>query len=350
MAAVAAVPVETDAVVVGAGPVGLFQVFQLGLQEIGAHVVDSLPHPGGQCVELYGDKPIYDIPGIAVCTGQELATRLLAQIEPFAATFHYGQVVSSLQKQADGRFLLGTSRGTQLLARTVFIAAGVGAFQPRTLKVDGLERFARTQVFYTGDALPDLAARNVVVLGDDDEALRAAMRLAQAASVTLVHRRDAFRAEPATVLEMRAQVDAGRMRFAAGQPVGIEEAGDRLAALRIALPDGGTSSLPADAVVALLGLSPKLGPVAQWGLELERKQLKVDTEQFSTSEPGIFAVGDVNTYPGKKKLILCGFHEATLAAFGAAAIVHPGREIHLQYTTTSPRLHKLLGVATPPID
>ena len=341
---------ETDAVVIGAGPAGLFQVFELGLLEIRAHVIDTLAVPGGQCIELYPDKPIYDIPGLPFCTGRELTDRLLQQIQPFGATFHLNQEVASVQRQADQRFLVQTSQGTRLLSKTVFIAGGVGAFQPRTLKVPGLERFHDQQVFYRVRDPAAFAGQHLVVMGDDDTALGWAIHFAQegpqqACSVTLLHRRDAFRAAPATVERMRALRESGAMRFTAGQIVGFEETEGRLTHLQITGADDRIQTVPVDSLLPFLGLSPKLGPIAQWGLALERKQLVVDTEKFETSEPGIFAVGDINTYPGKKKLILCGFHEATLAAFAACAYVFPGEKAQLQYTTTSPRLHQLLGVS-----
>lgn len=342
-------PLETDAVVIGAGPAGLFQVFELGLLEIRAHVIDTLPVPGGQCIELYPDKPIYDIPGLPFCTGRELTDRLLQQIQPFGATFHLNQEVASVQRQADQRFLVQTSQGTRLLSKTVFIAGGVGAFQPRTLKVPGLERFHDQQVFYRVRDPAAFAGQHLVVIGDDDTALGWAVHFAQdgpqqARSVTLLHRRDAFRAAPATVERMRELCVSGAMRFVAGQIVGFEEAQGTLTHLQVMGPDDRTQAVPVDSLLPFLGLSPKLGPIAQWGLALERKQLVVDTEKFETSEPGIFAVGDVNTYPGKKKLIVCGFHEATLAAYAACAYVFPDEKVQLQYTTTSPRLHQLLGV------
>ena len=346
-------PLETDAVVIGAGPAGLFQVFELGLLEIRAHVIDTLPVPGGQCIELYPDKPIYDIPGLPFCTGRELTDRLLQQIQPFGATLHLDQEVASVQRQADRRFLVQTSQGTRLLSKTVFIAGGVGAFQPRTLKVPGLERFQDRQVLYRVHDPAALAGQHVVVMGDDDMALEWALRLAQAdtiqpRSVTLLHRRDAFRAASATVERMRQCCQAGAMRFLAGQIVGFTEDEGRLTHLQVISPDDHTAHLPVDSLLPFLGLSPKLGPIAEWGLALERKQLVVDTEKFETSEPGIFAVGDVNTYPGKKKLIVCGFHEATLAAYAACGYVFPDEKVQLQYTTTSPRLHQLLGVTPAP--
>ena len=346
-------PLETDAVVIGAGPAGLFQVFELGLLEIRAHVIDTLPVPGGQCIELYPDKPIYDIPGLPFCTGRELTDRLLQQIQPFGATFHLNQEVASVQRQADQRFLVQTSQGTRLLSKTVFIAGGVGAFQPRPLKVPGLERFHDQQVFYRVRDPAAFAGQHLVVMGDDDTALGWAVHFAQdgpqqARSVTLLHRRDTFRAAQATVERMRELCESGAMRFVAGQIVGFEETQGTLTHLQVMGPDDRTQAVPVDSLLPFLGLSPKLGPIAQWGLALERKQLVVDTEKFETSEPGIFAVGDVNTYPGKKKLIVCGFHEATLAAYAACAYVFPDEKVQLQYTTTSPRLHQLLGVTPAP--
>ena len=348
-------PIETDAVVVGAGPVGLFQVFELGLLEIKAHVIDSLPYPGGQCVELYPDKPIYDIPAVPVCTGQELTDNLLRQIEPFGATFHFGQTVTSLQRQDDGRFLVATSKGTQLLTKTVFLAAGVGAFEPRTLKVDGIEKFDGKQLFYRVKNPAEFKGKNLVVVGGGDSALDWALDFAQegpnqAASVIIVHRRDGFKAAPASVAKMRELCDAMQMQFIVGQVTGYEEKAGRLTGAKVTGSDGVTRVVPLDALLVFFGLSPKLGPIAEWGLDIERKQLVVDTEKFSTSVPGIFAVGDINTYPGKKKLILSGFHECALAAFGAAPIVFPDKRVLLQYTTTSPKLHKVLGVETPVFD
>ena len=338
--------IETDAVVIGAGPVGLFQVFELGLLGIHSHVIDSLPMAGGQCIELYADKPIYDIPATPVCTGRELIAKLLKQIEPFNPTFHLRQQVDALERQADRRWRIETSAGTQFLAKTVLIAGGVGSFQPRRLKIDGVKAFEGSQLLYTAPADADVQReQRIVVIGDDDAALECALRLAPLANVTLMHRRDEFKAAHATITQMRQLRADGVLRFIAAQPSGIAQADGSLTALHALAADGTTLSLPLDMLVVLTGLSPRLGPIADWGLALERKQLVVDTARFQTSEPGIFAVGDVNTYPGKKKLILCGFHEAALAAFGAAAIVFPGKPIHLEYTTTSPRLHAALGVA-----
>jgi thioredoxin reductase (NADPH) len=345
--------IDTDAVIVGAGPVGLFQVFELGLLGIHAHVIDSLPFAGGQCIELYADKPIYDIPGTKVCTGRELIARLQQQIEPFAADFHLGQQVDVIRKLDDGRFHVQTSAGVHLNAKAVLIAGGVGSFQPRRLKVEGAAAFEGKQLFYSAAQAGDVAGRRIVVIGDGDAALEFALRAsepgaAQAASVTLMHRRDDFKASDATIAAVAQRRAEGGITFVAAQPSGIEEADWKLIALEVLTSEGNTRKLPLDALYVLTGLSPKLGPIADWGLALERKQVTVDTATFETSVPGIFAVGDVNTYPGKKKLILSGFHEAALAAFGAAAYVFPGKDVRLEYTTTSPRLHKALGVAPVP--
>ncbi len=348
--------IETDAVIIGAGPVGLFQVFELGLLEIKAHVIDLLPYPGGQCIELYPDKPIYDIPAIPVCTGKELTDSLLKQIEPFGAVFHYSQEVSGILRQADGRFSLSTSAGTQFLTKTIFIAAGMGAFQPRLLNLEGLEKFSTPgsgqQVLYKVSNRGAFTDKNVVILGGGDSALDWALEFGKdgtnkAQSVTLIHRRDGFVAAPASVAKMRALCEARQMKFMVGQVTAFEEQADRMTSITVTGVDNETTEISLDLLLVFFGLSPKLGPIADWGLEIERKQLRVDTEKFSTSEPGIFAVGDINTYPGKKKLILSGFHECALAAFGATAIVFPNKKVMLQYTTTSPKLHKVLGVETP---
>jgi thioredoxin reductase (NADPH) len=343
---------ETDAVIIGAGPVGLFQVFELGLLEIKAHVIDSLHAVGGQCVELYPDKPIYDIPAIPSCTGQELTDGLLKQIEPFGATYHLGQEVTVVQKREDGRFDVETSLGTKFITKTIFIAAGVGSFQPRTMKVDGIEAFEGSQLFYRVKNPAQFEGKNLVICGGGDSALDWALNfVGKAESVVLLHRREDFRAAPASVAKMKQLCDEYEMQLIVGQVSGIETKDDKLSELRVTGADGVTRRVPLDMLLVFYGLSPKLGPIAEWGLDIERKQLKVvSTEKFETNVPGIFAVGDINTYPGKKKLILSGFHEAALAAFGAAPYIFPDKKIHMQYTTTSPKLHKVLGVETPVFD
>ena len=343
---------ETDALVIGAGPVGLFQVFELGLLGITAQVVDALPHVGGQCVELYADKPIYDVPGLPVCSGRELVERLQRQIRPFCPGLHLGQEVNALQRQDDGRHLVRTSAGQAFLAKTVFIAAGVGAFAPKRLRLEGAEALEGRHIHYHDGTLA-AAGQQVLVLGGDEAAVQAAVDLAetgQAARVTLLHRRDTFKAPAALLARLQALRDAGRLHVALGQPMALQLHGDALAGLDILDPDAQAHTLPASQLLVRLGLSPRLGAIADWGLALERKLVPVDTARFETSLPGVYAVGDINHYPGKRKLLVSGFHEATLAAFAAAERVFPGQPIHLQYTTTSPKLHERLGVSPTPSD
>ena len=341
--------IQTEALIIGAGPVGLFQAFQLGLQDIRCHVVDALPQVGGQCAELYADKPIYDIPGIPLCTGQELIDQLQKQIKPFAPQFHLQELVSELVPSEDGQWHVKTDKGTQFKASTVFIAAGVGAFVKRTLSLPGFETLLGKDIFHSAPNESAFKGKHLIILGDSDAALEACEKWRQganaAASVTLVHRRDHFQAEPHAIAQMRQACADKTMRFVAGQPTGLVQNSGPLTGLEILNVHGDTEVLPAQALLLCLGISPKLGPLSDWGLAMERKQLVVNTENFATQAQGIFAVGDINTYPGKKKLILCGFHEATLAAFGAADLLHPERKTLLQYTTTSTHLHKLLGVS-----
>jgi thioredoxin reductase (NADPH) len=340
-----ATPVET--VIIGAGPVGLFQIFELGLLGINAHIIDSLAQVGGQCTELYPDKPIYDIPALPICGAQELIDRLLEQVKPFHATFHLGQEVTEVKPQPDGKILVATAAGTRLMAGAVVIAAGVGSFQPRRLALPGVEALEGKSVHYRIKSASDFHGRDLVICGGGDSALDWTVALCEKArSLTLLHRRAEFRAAPATVARMRELVAAGKMKFVEGHAVALHSDNDKLTGVVLQSNDGHTTlNVAADHVLAFYGLHPKLGPVAEWGMELEKKALKVDTEKFQTSVPGIFAIGDINTYPGKKKLILSGFHEAALAAFAIQHHLFPQKRQFLQYTTTSPIMQKRLGVA-----
>lgn len=342
-------PIKAEVVIIGAGPCGLFQVFELGLLGISAHVVDSLRHPGGQCAELYPDKPIYDIPALPVCGAQELVDRLLQQIKPFNAQFHLGQEVTDLEKREDGRFTLRTSAGTVFDAGAVVIAAGLGSFQPRRIGIEGAEAFEGKNIHYKVRNASALHGRRLVIFGGGDSALDWTLELAPVArSLTLVHRRPEFRAAPASVAKMRELVAAGRMRYIEGVAQSLIVEGGELRGVNVKGTDGVMHALEADDLLVFFGLHPKLGPIANWGLELEKKAIRVDTEKFQTSIPGVFAVGDINTYPGKKKLILSGFHEAALAAFGVQHYLYPQKKQFLQYTTTSPVMHKRLGVPSEP--
>ena len=338
--------IETDALIIGAGPAGLFQVFELGLLGIKSHIVDTLQHPGGQCAELYPDKPIYDIPALPVCGAQELVDRLLQQIAPMAPVFHFGEEVSELRRQDDGRFFLRTAASTEFVARTVVIAAGLGSFQPRRLGVEGCDAFEDRQVHYRVRSAADFHGQRLVIFGGGDSALDWVIDLnGKAKSIVHVHRRNEFRAAPASVARMRELVAAGKMEYIEGIASGIKVEDGRLTGVTIRRTDGASQDLAADHLLAFFGLHPKLGPIAAWGFELEKKAIKVDTAKFQTSVPGIFAIGDINSYPGKKKLILSGFHEAALAAFAIAEHLNPTKKVHLQYTTTSPIMQKRLGVS-----
>jgi thioredoxin reductase (NADPH) len=336
---------QAEVVVVGAGPCGLFQVFELGLLGINAHVVDSLKAPGGQCAELYPDKPIYDIPALPVCGAQELIDRLLAQIKPFNAQFHLGQEVTELAPREGGRFTLRTAAGTAFDAGAVVIAAGLGSFQPRRIGLPGSEPLEGRCIHYRVRSASEFYDKRLVIFGGGDSALDWALELApKARSLTLVHRRPEFRAAPASVSKMRELEAAGRLRYLEGLAQSLIVEQDELRGVIVKATDGTLHTLECEQLLTFFGLHPKLGPVAEWGLELDRKALRVDTEKFQTSVPGIFAVGDINHYPGKKKLILSGFHEAALAAFAIQHHLYPQKKQFLQYTTTSPVMHKRLGV------
>lgn len=338
--------VKTDAVIVGAGPCGLFQVFELGLLGMTAQVVDALPSVGGQCFELYPDKPIYDIPGIPVCSAMELVDRLLEQIKPFDPVFHLDQQVTSVIPNEDGQFTVHTTKDTEFLTSAVVIAGGVGSFQPMPLRIDDVDRFVDRQVFYRVRDASHFRDSDIVVLGGGDSALDWTVELVEnARSLTLVHRSEKFRAADATVEKMKQFVSNNKMRFMVGNATELTESEGRMTEVHITQPNRKIERLTADYLLVFFGLSPRLGPIAEWDLELQRNQIVTDTERFETNVAGIYAIGDIATYPGKKKLILSGFHEAALAAFAIKERLNPGEKVHLQYTTTSPLLQERLGVS-----
>ncbi|KAB2910417.1 MAG: NAD(P)/FAD-dependent oxidoreductase [Hyphomicrobiaceae bacterium] len=340
-----ATPIETDALIIGAGPVGLFAVFELGLVDIKAHVIDILDKPGGQCAELYPEKPIYDIPGLPVVTGQGLTDALMAQIKPFGATFHLGQRVDVLQKAGDGRFRLVTDTGTTFLAKVVVVAAGGGSFTPKRPPLAGIEAFEGTSVFYSVRRMEDFRGKDVLVVGGGDSALDWTLNLQPVAkSLTLLHRRDDFRGAPHSVERMRALVADKKISLLIGQMTALHGDGGVLSGVTVKTKDS-ESRLAVNRLLPFFGLTMKLGPVADWGLNLHENLIRVDTERFETDVPGIFAVGDINWYPGKLKLILSGFHEAALMAQAAHKIVYPGKKLLFQYTTSSSSLQKKLGVS-----
>ncbi|WP_186417057.1 NAD(P)/FAD-dependent oxidoreductase [Bosea sp. CS1GBMeth4] len=345
--------VETDALIIGAGPCGLFAVFELGLLDIRAHLVDILPKVGGQCAELYPEKPIYDIPGFPLVTGQGLVDNLMEQIKPFGATFHLGQMVEQVEVLGTAqapRFRLRTDVGTVFEAKTIVIAAGGGSFLPKKPPIPGIEAYEGRSdgggVHYAVRKMEAFRGRDILIVGGGDSALDWTLNLQPIARrVTLMHRRDDFRAAPHSVERMRALVASGAMELKLGQVMGLKGEGDALKAAICRDNAGADFEIPCETMLPFFGLTMKLGPIADWGLNLHENLIPVDTEKFETSVPGIFAIGDINTYPGKLKLILSGFHEAALAAQKVHRYVYPEKRLTFQYTTSSSALQKKLGVA-----
>ncbi len=337
--------VETDIVVIGAGPVGLFAVFELGLLNMKCHVIDILDKPGGQCAELYPEKPIYDIPALPVVSGQELVDRLMEQAKPFNPTYHYNQMVEALEKTPEGKWRVTTDDGLQIDATAIVVAAGGGSFQPKKPPIPGIDAYEGTSVFYAVKRMDDFKGRNILIVGGGDSAIDWTLNLQPvAASISLLHRRDAFRAAPDSVSKMRALVEAGKLDLHLGQVTGLNGADGILEGAEVRGPDG-DYTIGCDTILPFFGLTMKLGPVANWGLNLDENLVPVDTEKFESSTPGIFAIGDINNYPGKLKLILSGFHEAALMAQQAFRYVYPDERLLFQYTTSSSSLQKKLGVA-----
>ena len=351
--------IDTDVLVIGAGPAGLFQAFQLGLLGLRVDLIDALPEAGGQCTALYADKPIYDIPGIPVCTGRELTERLLLQARPFMeGRLHLGAVIASLGGTAETGFALESvsaldaqTPGPSFQAKAVVLATGAGAFLPRSLSLPGLSSLQRVHHHITEAACASWAGQELVVAGGGDEALSAVEQLLglppeQAPQrITLLHRRAQFQAEPERIAQVEPWLASGRVHLAVGLPTAVHSEGDRITALEVLGADSQTTTLPCPHLLVQLGLSPKLGPLADWGLTLARKQVQVDTANFESSVHGVHAVGDAIAYPGKQRLILCGFHEATMAAHAISRRLQADHPSHLLYTTTSPVLHRRLGVA-----
>lgn len=337
--------IRTDLVIIGAGPVGLFAVFEAGLLGLRCHLVDNLDKIGGQCAELYPDKPIYDIPAVPRCTGQELVDRLLEQCRPFEPQFHLREQAERLERTEDGLWRVTTSAGTRFEAPAVAIAAGAGSFVPRRLPLPGAEQFEGRSLFYAVRQSEAFRGRRVVVAGGGDSALDWVLALQPiAATIALVHRRDEFRAAPDSVERMRRLAAEGALRLVIGQISALDGRDGELEAVRVKLQDGHEERLVCDRLLAFYGLKMELGPLAQWGLTLEKGAVKVDTEAFETNLPGVFAIGDICTYPGKLKLILSGFHEAALMCQKAFRYCRPEERLVFRYTTSSTDLQKKLGV------
>jgi thioredoxin reductase (NADPH) len=338
--------ISTDAVIIGAGPCGLFSIFELGLLDIKCHVIDILDRAGGQCAELYPEKPIYDIPALPIVTGHELTARLMEQAKPFHPQYHFNQMVTELVKHGDNDFELKTDGGLVFRCKVVVIAAGGGSFQPKKPPIPGIDAYEGTSVFYSVKKMEAFRGKDILIVGGGDSALDWVNNLTPIArSMTLLHRRDEFRAAPDSVNKMRELAGHGRMQLRLGQVTGLTGTSGHLSSVQVKGIDGSAFDIQANRLLPFFGLTMKLGPVANWGLNLDHNLIPVDTEKFETSEPGIFAVGDINHYPGKLKLILSGFHEAALLAQQAFRYINPGERLLFQYTTSSSSLQKKLGVA-----
>ena len=337
--------IKTDVLIIGAGPCGLFAVFELGLLDMKAHLVDILDKIGGQCAELYPEKPIYDIPGIPFVTGHGLTEALMEQVKPFHPTFHLNEMVETIEKIGDPGFRVKTDAGKVFECKVVVISAGGGSFQPKRPPVPGIEAYEGTSVFYAVRKMEQFRDKSILIVGGGDSALDWTLNLHPIAKrITLLHRRDDFRAAPHSVEQMRALVGAGKMDLKIGQVTGLDGADGKLSAATVKGNDNAITTVDCDTILPFFGLTMKLGPVANWGVTLENNLVPVDTAAFETNVPGVFAIGDINTYPGKLKLILSGFHESALMAQKAHRYVFPDKRLVFQYTTSSSSLQKKLGV------
>lgn len=335
---------KTDAIIIGAGPVGLFAVFELGLLDIKAHLIDILDRPGGQCAELYPEKPIYDIPALPIVTGQQLTDGLMAQIKPFNPTFHFSQMAEKCEKTDDG-FRITTDAGTVIDAKVVIIAAGGGSFMPKKPPIKGLEQFEGKSLFYAVRQRELFRDKDIVIAGGGDSALDWCIDLQTIAkSVRLIHRRDEFRAAPHSVDLMRNLVAHRKMNLTIGNLTDVKGDNGQISSVSVTNTDKTIMDIPCEMMIAFYGLTMKLGPVATFGIAMKDNLIPVNTENFETDVPGIFAIGDINTYPGKLKLILSGFHEGALCAQKVFRHVHPERKWRFEYTTSSSNLQERLGV------
>ncbi|MEZ5897241.1 MAG: NAD(P)/FAD-dependent oxidoreductase [Parvularculaceae bacterium] len=337
---------QTDAVIIGAGPCGLFAVFELGLLGMHAHVIDILDKPGGQCAELYPEKPILDIPGIPSITGADLIDQLLDQIAPFDPKFHFSEMADSLEKTDDGNWRICTDLNSCIQAPVIIIAAGGGSFTPKKPPIPDIDKFETRSVFYAVRKREQFTGKNLVVAGGGDSALDWTINLEPIADhITLIHRRDDFRGAPESVERMRALVDEGRIDLKIAQIKKLNGYDGQLQSITVEDADG-AADIACDTMLAFYGLTMKLGPIAAFGLNLEENRIAVDTEKFETSVPGIFCIGDMAFYPGKLKLILSGFHEAALMSHGAFHYAFPDKKLKFQHTTSSKALQaKLRGGA-----
>jgi len=338
--------IKTDVIIIGAGPVGLFAVFELGLLDMKAHLIDILDKPGGQCAELYPEKPIYDIPALPVVTGEDLTERLLEQIKPFNPHFHLGQMAEEIEQLDNENWRVKTDVGTVLEAPVIVIAAGGGSFTPKRPPIKGIEEFEGTSVFYSVRKIEQFKGKNILIAGGGDSALDWTNTLEPiAGKLALTHRRPEFRAAPDSVNKMHMLVNDNKIDLHIGQPIALHGSNGQLESVTLKSKEEGEFQIECDTLLPFYGLTMKLGPVANFGLNLHENLIPVDTEKFESSTPRVFAIGDINHYPGKLKLILSGFHEAALMAQQAFRYVHPDQRLRFQYTTSSSSLQGKLGVS-----
>jgi len=335
--------IKTDVLVVGAGPVGLFVVHQLGLIGLKAEVVDNLDKIGGQCIELYPDKPIYDIPALPMCTGESLTNNLLEQIKPFNTNFHLNERVQEVVKE-ENNWKITTTKNKKFLSPNIIIAAGVGSFEPRKFLIENVEKFENTKILYSVKDKKIFKDKKVCIFGGGDSALDWAIELSKFAKVTLVHRRNEFRGAEHSAEVARKLEKEGKLKIKTPFQINSIEGQKNITSISVKSEDGNVEKIETDYVLGFFGLIMKLGPIAEWSLNLEKKTIPVNTENFQTNKEGIFAIGDICSYPGKLKLILSGFHEGALAARACFKLARPNEKYRFEFTTTSKTLQERLGV------
>jgi len=335
--------IKTDAIIIGAGPTGMFAAHQLGIIGLKCEIIDNLDRAGGQCIELYPDKPIYDIPAIPECTGEELTNSLLKQIEPFKANFHLGQRVDEI-KQENNVWILKTNKGNIFSAPNIIIAGGVGSFEPRKLTIKEAEKFEGSQIFYSVTNKDLFQNKKISIFGGGDSALDWALELSKKNEITLIHRRTEFRGAAHTLSEIKQKEKDGKILVKTPYNLKSIEGDKTMTGIKIENEDGSLEKINADYILSFFGLIMKLGPIAEWGLNIDKKTIPVNTETFETNKKGIFAIGDICTYPGKLKLILSGFHEGALAARACFKRAKPNETYRFEFTTASKNIHDRLGV------
>ena len=337
--------IHTDVVIVGAGPVGLFAVHQLGIIGLKSEVIDNLDKSGGQCIELYPDKPIYDIPGIPVCTGEELTKNLLKQIKPFETNFHFNERVQEISNE-NNKWVVKTNKNKVFTSPNIMIAGGVGSFEPRKLSLKEAEKYEGKNIFYSVSDKNKFKDKKVSIFGGGDSALDWALELSKISKVTLIHRRDEFRGAPHTLDEIKKLEKAGKLTIKTRYQLDSIEGDKNIKSITIKNNEEKILKIETDYILSFFGLIMKLGPIAEWGLNMDKKTISVNTENFETNKKGIFAVGDICTYPGKLRLILSGFHEAALASVECFKRARPNEKFRFQFTTSSQEIQERLGVKT----